>query len=88
VHHQRFFFYLGAIVTALPLIVGAVAFGDDAVKGVGLGIGIFAAVASAWFTLIGVGGAGLVAHELCTERLVHFLQAVEPSSPPEAAHES
>jgi hypothetical protein len=36
VHHQRFFFYRGAIVTALP----------------------------------------------------HFLQVVEPSSPPEAAHES
>ena len=45
-HQQRFFFNLGAIVTALTPIVGAVAFGGDAVKGVGLGIGIFAAIAS------------------------------------------
>jgi hypothetical protein len=35
-----------------------------------------------------LGGAGLVAHELCTERVVHFLQVVEPADASAAAHES
>jgi hypothetical protein len=35
-----------------------------------------------------LGGAGLVAHELCTERVVHFLQVVDPAGPPETVRET
>jgi hypothetical protein len=144
VQRQRFFFNLGAIGAAMLLIVASVAFGPDAVKGVGLGTGATWAVVSLWFaalavhdrhleghlhvdflhrsvglwTLIAavmttiavweavqaavfpadpakwltlangiavaiVGCAGLIAHELCTERVVHFLQVIER---PDASH--
>jgi hypothetical protein len=135
---QRFFFNLGALAAAVLLIVFAAAFGPEAVKGVGLGIGIaccaisllfisvlvhhrrlqgdpelrvfgrvlglwsilagaMAAVAiweiveaatfqpdvSRWLTLANglviaaLACAGLVAHEVCTERVVHVLEVVE-----------
>jgi hypothetical protein len=134
----RFFFNLGALGVAVLLIIASVAFGRDAVKGVGLGIGIgalatsllfvsllvnyrrnegspelrlrgrrldlwaalaggLAAVAtwevvqaavfgpsvSRWLTLANglliaaFACAGLVAHEICTERVVHVLEIVE-----------
>lgn len=135
---QRFIFSLSALLAAILLIVASVAFGPDAVKGVGLGIGsaasavslLFAAVmvhqrrreghpelrlfghaVSLWSALAGatasvaiweiVGAAvfvpsvsrwltlsnglviavlacaGLVAHELATERVVHVIEVVE-----------
>src|SRR5436305_14045033 len=43
---QRFFFNLGALGAAVLLIVGSVAFGPGAVKGVGLGIGAAACALS------------------------------------------
>jgi hypothetical protein len=138
VQRQRFFFNLGAIGAAVLLIVASLAFGPQAGKGVGLGIGISGALASLWFvaaavhdrhfeghpevsmlrrsvglwTLLAaaltavavweavqaavfppdpakwltlangvlvstIACAGLVAHELCSERVVHFLQVAE-----------
>jgi hypothetical protein len=138
---QRFFFNLGAIGAAVLLIVASLAFGPEAGKGVGLGIGISGALGSLWFiagavherhfdghpevsmmrrsvglwTLLAAGltavavweavqssvfppdpakwltlangvlvctiaCAGLVAHELCSERVVHFLQVTERPS--------
>lgn len=135
---QRFFFNLGALGAAVMLIVGSVAFGPGAVKGVGLGIGaagcalslmfvgllvhhrrlaghpelsLFGRTLGLWSTLAGgmasvaiweiVGAAvfvpdvsrwlslanglliatlacaGLVAHEICTERVVHVIEVVE-----------
>ena len=135
---QRFFFNLGALGAAVMLIVGSVAFGPGAVKGVGLGIGaagcalslmfvgflvhsrrpaghpelwVFGRALGLWSTLAGgmatvaiweiVGAAvfvpdvsrwltlanglliallacaGLVAHEICTERVVHVIEVVE-----------
>lgn len=135
---QRFFFNLGALGAAVLLIVGSVAFGPGAVKGVGLGIGasgcalsllfvgvlvhhrrlaghpelwVFGRGLGLWSTLAGgmasvaiweiVGSAvfvpdvsrwltlanglliamlaltGLVAHEICTERVVHVIEVVE-----------
>jgi hypothetical protein len=135
---QRFFFNLGALGAAVLLIVGSVAFGPGAVKGVGLGIGIAGCALSfvflgalvhqrrlaghpelwifgrglgLWSTLAGVMAsvaiweivgaavfvpnvsrwltlanglviatlacAGLVAHEICTERVVHVIEVVE-----------
>jgi hypothetical protein len=137
-HRQRFFFNLGAIGAAVLMIVSSVAFGADAARWVGLGIGIAGALSSLWFlaeavhqrhfdghpevgvlhrsvglwTLLAaglsavavwevvqsavfppdpakwltlangllvatLGCAGLVAHELCSERVVHFLQVAE-----------
>jgi hypothetical protein len=134
----RFFFNLGVLGAAVLLIVASVAFGPNAVKGVGLGIGIGALATSLvfvsllvnyrrnegspelrlrgrrvdlWATLAGglagvatwevvqaaVFGpnvsrwltfanglliaafacAGLVAHEVCTERVVHVIEVVE-----------
>jgi hypothetical protein len=134
----RFFFNLGALGAAVLLIVSSVAFGADAVKGVGLGIGIGALASSLLFAsllvhsraregspelrlggrrfdlwaalaggLAGVAAwevvqaavfepnvsrwltlanglliavfacAGLVAHEICTERIVHVIEVVE-----------
>jgi hypothetical protein len=138
---KRFFFNLGALGAAVMLIVGAVAFGPGAVKGVGLGIGasgcllslsfigllghtrrlvghpelwLFGRWLGLWSTLAGVmatvaiweivGAAvfvpdvsrwltlangviiaslactGLVAHEICTERVVHVIEVVERPS--------
>jgi hypothetical protein len=138
VQRQRFFFNLGAIGAAVMMIVAAIAFGPDASRGVGLGIGIAGALASLWFiagavherhldghpevgllhrsvglwTLLAagvsavavweavqsavfpadpakwltlanglvvatLGCAGLIAHELCSERVVHFLLVAE-----------
>jgi peptidoglycan/LPS O-acetylase OafA/YrhL len=135
---QRFFFNLGALGTAVLLIVAAVAFGHRAARWTGLGIGIAACFASLlfvaalshhrrgdgepelwvrghglglWSTLAGtiasvaiweiVGAAafepdvsrwltlanglligalacaGLIAHEICTERVVHVLEIIE-----------
>lgn len=135
---QRFFFNLGAIGAAVLLIVASLAFGPQAGKAVGLGIGIAGALASLWFiaeavhqrhfeghpevavlhrsvglwTLLAaaltavtvweavqaavfppnpakwltlangllvstIACAGLIAHELCSERVVHFLQVAE-----------
>jgi hypothetical protein len=135
---QCFFFNLGALGAAVMLIVGSVAFGPGAVKGVGLGIGaagcalsllfagawvhsrrlaghpelwVFGRGLGLWSTLAGgmasvaiweiVGAAvfvpnvsrwltlanglliaalalaGLVAHEICTERVVHVIEVVE-----------
>ena len=135
---QRFFFNLGALGAAVMLIVGSVAFGPGAVKGVGLGIGaagcflslmfvgllmhhrhlaghpelsLFGRTLGLWSTLAGgmasvaiweiVGAAvfvpnvsrwltlanglliatlacaGLIAHEICTERVVHVIEVVE-----------
>jgi len=53
---QRFVFCLGALIAAVLLIVAAAAFGPDAVRGVGLGIGIAGSVISLLF------GALLVHH--------------------------
>ena len=139
---QLFFFNLGALGAAVMLIVGSVAFGPGAVKGVGLGIGIagcalslifagalvhqrrmaghpelwlfgrgvglwsaltgvIASVAiweivgaavfvpnvSRWLTLANglviasLACAGLVAHEICTERVVHVIEIVERPAP-------
>jgi hypothetical protein len=45
---------------------------------------VFAADPAKWLTLANgvlvatLGCAGLIAHELCTERVVHFLQVTEP----------
>jgi hypothetical protein len=61
---QRSFFNRGVPVAALLLIVAAAASGPGAVKGVGLGIGIGAC-------------AGVVAHEISTERIVHVTEVVE-----------
>jgi hypothetical protein len=138
---QCFFFNLGALGAAVMLIVGSVAFGPEAVKGVGLGIGaagcalsllfvgvfvhtrrlaghpelwLFGRGLGLWSTLAGVmasvtlweivGSAvfvpnvsrwltlanglviaslacvGLVAHEICTERVVHVIEVVERPS--------
>jgi peptidoglycan biosynthesis protein MviN/MurJ (putative lipid II flippase) len=135
---QRFFFNLGALVAAVLLIVGSVAFGPGAVKGIGLGIGaagcalsclfvgilvhsrrpaghpelsLFGRSLGLWSTLAGVMAsvatwelvqaavfvpnvsrwltlanglviamlacAGLVAHEICTERVIHVIEVVE-----------
>jgi hypothetical protein len=135
---QRFFFNLGALGAAVLLIVGSVAFGPGAVKGVGLGIGaagcafsllflgalvhhrrpaghpefwlrghglglwstltggmasvatweivqaaVFDPGVSRWLTLANglviatLACAGLVAHEICTERVVHVIEVVE-----------
>jgi hypothetical protein len=135
---QRFFFNLGALGAAVLLITASVAFGPDAVKGVGLGIGaggclfsllfvaalvhsrrlaghpelwLFGHGLSLWSTLAGVMAsvatweivqaavfvpdvsrwltlangvviatlacAGLVAHEICTERVIHVIEVVE-----------
>ena len=135
---QCFFFNLGALGAAVLLIVGSVAFGPGAVKGVGLGIGtagcalsllfvgvwahrrrpaghpelwLFGRGLGLWSTLAGVMAsvaiweivqsavfvpdvsrwltlanglviatlacAGLVAHEICTERVVHVIEVVE-----------
>jgi hypothetical protein len=136
--HQRFFFNLGMVGAAVLLILASVAFGPDAVKGVGLGTGSTAVLTSVlfvaftihqrplsgsaefdlagqrislwsllatamgavatweivqvtvfgpgpakWLTLangIIVGAlacAGLVAHEISNERIVHCLEIVE-----------
>jgi hypothetical protein len=138
VQRQRFFFNLGAIVASVLMIVAAVAFAADAVKWIGLGIGIAGTLASMWFTAMtvhdrslpgrlvvrlarhgmglwtvlasavlaialwetvqsavfpadptrwltlangiavaAIACAGLIAHELCTERIVHVLQVVD-----------
>jgi hypothetical protein len=135
---QRFFFNLSNLPTAVLLIVSAVAFGPRAVKGVGLGIGIWSftlallfvsllvhqrrmpgypelrlgrrrlglwpllggAIAafagweiiqasvfndavSRWLTfanglaIASLACAGLVVHEVCTERVIHVLEVVE-----------
>jgi len=135
---QRFFFNLGALGAAIMLIVGSVAFGPDAVRGVGLGIGtagcalslmfvgalvhrrrlaghpelwlfgrglglwatlaggmagvatweivssaVFVPDVSRWLTLANglliamLACAGLVAHEICTERVIHVIEVVE-----------
>jgi hypothetical protein len=135
---QRFFFNLGALGAAVLLIVGSVAFGPGAVKGIGLGIGaagcalsflfvgllansrrlaghpelsLFGRSLGLWSTLAGVMAsvatwelvqsavfvpdvsrwltlanglviatlacAGLVAHEICTERVIHVIEVVE-----------
>jgi hypothetical protein len=135
---QHFFFNLGALGAAVMLIVGSVAFGPGAVKGVGLGIGaagcvlslmfvgllthhrrraghpelslfgrtlglwsilagamasvaiweivgvaVFVPGVSRWLTLANglliatLACAGLVAHEVCTERVVHVIEVVE-----------
>jgi hypothetical protein len=135
---QRFFFNLGALGAAVILIVGSVAFGPSAAKGVGLGIGaagcaisllfvgvfvhsrrlaghpefwlfgrglglwstlaggmasvtiweivgaaVFVPDVSRWLTLANglliavLACAGLVAHEICTERVVHVIEVVE-----------
>ena len=137
---QHFFFSLGALGAAVLLILAAAAFGPDAVKGVGLGIGVaccmmsvsftavirhhrrlrphdhpelhlsrkvlglwsllggataavaiweivgaaaFAPEVSRWLTLANgvvvamLACAGLVAHEIYTERVVHMLEVVE-----------
>jgi len=137
----RFFFNLGALGAAVLLIVASVAFGPDALKGVGLGIGIgalatsllfvslvvhsrrwsgspelrlrgrhfdlwaslagglagvatwevvqaavFGPSVSRWLTLANglliaaFACAGLVAHEICTERVVHVIEVVERRS--------
>ena len=134
----RFFFNLGALGVAVLLIIASVAFGPEAVQGVGLGIGIgalatsllfvsvlvhqrrnegspelrlrsrrfdlwaaltgglagvatwevvqvavFGPNVSRWLTLANgllIGAfacAGLVAHEVSTERVVHVLEVVE-----------
>lgn len=134
----RFFFNLGALGAAFLLIVAAVAFGPGGARGVGLGIGSLACLASLLFTgmlvhqrrleghlvlrilgrapsvwslLAGAVAAaaaweivqaavftptvsrwltlanglviatlaciGLVAHEACSERVVHVLEIVE-----------
>ncbi len=141
VGRQRFFFNLGALGGAGILIVAAVAFGPEAVRGVGLGIGIaacslsllfvgalthqrrllghfefqvlgrglglwsvlagvmasvaiwqivgvavFAPHVSRWLTLANglviaaLACAGLIAHEICTERVVHVVEVVERPS--------
>jgi hypothetical protein len=138
VQRERFFFNLGAVGAAVMLIVASIAFGVDAVRGIGLGIGIGGALVSFWFTAMNVHDralpghievrmsrrrvglwtalaaavmtvalweaiqsavfapdptrwltfanglvvatlafAGLIAHELCTERVVHVLQIVD-----------
>jgi len=138
---QRFFFNLGALGAAGLLVVASVAFGPDAIKGVGLGIGIaacsvallfmgslvhhrhfeghlevtafghglglwsvlaggvattaiweivqaavFGPDVTKWLTLANglvIGGlacTGLVAHEICTERVVHVIEVVERPS--------
>ncbi|MFL5822799.1 MAG: hypothetical protein ACJ764_05085 [Solirubrobacteraceae bacterium] len=135
---QRFFFNLGALAAAVLLIVGSVAFGPGAIKGIGLGIGaagcalsflfvgllvhsrrlaghpelwLFGRSLGLWSTLAGVMAsvatwelvqaavfvpdvsrwltlanglviamlscAGLVAHEICTERVIHVIEVVE-----------
>jgi peptidoglycan biosynthesis protein MviN/MurJ (putative lipid II flippase) len=135
---QHFFFNLGALGAAVMLIVGSVAFGPDAVRGVGLGIGtagsalslmfvgalmhrrrlaghpelwlfgrglglwstlggamagvatweivsaaVFVPDVSRWLTLANglliamLACAGLVAHEICTERVIHVIEVVE-----------
>jgi hypothetical protein len=137
---QHFFFSLGALGAAVLLILAAAAFGPDAVKGLGLGIGVagclvsvsftavirhhrrlrpdghpelhlsrkvlglwsllggataavaiweivgaaaFAPEISRWLTLANgvvvamLACAGLVAHEIYTERVVHMLEVVE-----------
>ena len=135
---QRFFFNLGALGAAVMLIVGSVAFGPGAVKGVGLGIGaggcflsltfvgllmhhrhlaghpelslfgrtlglwstlaggmasvaiweivgaaVFVPTVSRWLTLANglliatLACAGLIAQEICTERVVHVIEVVE-----------
>jgi hypothetical protein len=142
VARQRFFFNLGALGAAAVLVVASVAFGPDAIKGIGLGIGIagcgltllfmaslvhyrhpdgylefqafgrglglwsvlaggvatvavweivqaavFAPDVTKWLTLANglvIGAlacAGLVAHEICTERVVHVIEVVERPSP-------
>jgi hypothetical protein len=135
---QRFFFNLGALGTAVLLIVASVAFGARAARWTGLGIGIAASGASLlfvatlrhhrrregdpefrfrghalglWSTLAGtiasvaiweivgaaafqpdvsrwltlanglligaLASAGLIAHEISTERVVHVLEVIE-----------
>lgn len=49
---QRFFFNFGALGASVVLIVAAVAFGPDAVRGVGLGIGIVSCAVSIWFAAV------------------------------------
>jgi hypothetical protein len=46
---HRFFFNLGCLGAGILLVVGAVAFGPAASRGVGLGIGIAGMIASLWF---------------------------------------
>lgn len=46
---EPFFFNLGALGAAFLMVVAAAAFGPDAAKGVGLGIGIAGLVVSLWF---------------------------------------
>ncbi len=72
---QRFFFNLGALAAAVLLMMVAAAFGPGAVEGVGLGIGIAACVISLSF-IAALACVGLVAHEICTERVVHVLEVV------------
>ncbi|HEX4107754.1 MAG TPA: hypothetical protein VHX88_06440 [Solirubrobacteraceae bacterium] len=137
-HRQRFFFNLGMVGAATLLIVASVAFGPNAIKGIGIGIGsaggalclwfisaavhhrrlaghpvvrafrrtmglwtllaaamatvaaweviqtcVFGATPMKWLTLANgllldvLGCVGLVAHELCSERVVHCLEVVE-----------
>ena len=136
--HRRFFFNLGLVGAAVLLIVASVAFGPNAVKGIGLGIGSASVVMSLWFIAVSIhqrpleghreleafghriglwsmlaaasgavaawevvqvtvfaptpakwltlanglvvgtlGCAGLVAHEVSSERVVHCLEVVE-----------
>jgi hypothetical protein len=49
VGREPFFFNLGALGAAFLMVVAAAAFGPDAAKGVGLGIGIAGLVVSLWF---------------------------------------
>jgi hypothetical protein len=59
---QRFFFNLGALGAAVMLIVGSVAFGPGAVKGVGLGIGAAGCLLSLAFIGLLVHNRRLAGH--------------------------
>jgi hypothetical protein len=59
VSRQRFFFYLAVLAAAVLLIVASVAFSPEAVKGVGLGIGIGSFAVSLVFMSVLVHQRGL-----------------------------
>jgi hypothetical protein len=59
---QHFFFNLGALGAAVMLIVGSVAFGPEAVKGVGLGIGAAGCFLSLMFVGLLVHNRRLAGH--------------------------
>lgn len=59
---QCFFFNLGALGAAVLLIVGSVAFGPEAVKGVGLGIGAAGCAVSLLFSGLLVHSRRLAGH--------------------------